>query len=162
MCSLNTVAQAVPSIEPAPRTPSTVIGMSISFGRSTGVELPPGITPLMAPPAGPPAYSWMRVDSFVPTGSSHRPGRFTCPDTPYIRRPPSPGTPSDRNAWPPFSTIHGTVMMVSTLFTMVGHPKAPTTAGNGGLRRGSPRLPSREFRSAVSSPQMYAPPPRCV
>ena len=33
--------------------------------------------------------------------------------------------------------------------------------GNGGRGRGWPRLPSSESSSAVSSPQMYAPAPRC-
>ena len=50
--------------------------------------------------------------------------------------------------------------MVSTLFTTVGAPNNPTTAGKGGLRRGQPFLPSRDSSSAVSSPQMYAPAPR--
>ena len=41
-------------------------------------------------------------------------------------------------------------------------PKAPAFAGNGGFMRGSPRLPSSESSSAVSSPQMYAPAPECT
>ena len=49
---------------------------------------------------------------------------------------------------------------VSTLFTTVGLPNRPTSTGNGGLLRGSPRLPSIDSKSAVSSPQMYAPAPR--
>jgi hypothetical protein len=48
----------------------------------------------------------------------------------------------------------GTAMIVSTLLTMVGLPKAPLTAGNGGLIFGHPFLPSREERRPVSSPQM--------
>ena len=48
----------------------------------------------------------------------------------------------------------GTAASVSTLFTMVGCPKAPLTAGNGGLILGQPFLPSSEERSPVSSPQM--------
>ncbi len=34
-------------------------------------------------------------------------------------------------------------------------------AGKGGFTRGSPRRPSSELSSPVSSPQMYAPAPRC-
>ena len=49
--------------------------------------------------------------------------------------------------------------IVSRLFTVVGHPKAPAWAGKGGLIRGSPRFPSSEFSIEVSSPQMYAPAP---
>ena len=44
--------------------------------------------------------------------------------------------------------------MVSTLFTIVGSPKAPTDAGKGGLSLGHPRFPSRELIREVSSPQM--------
>src|SRR5215210_2264844 len=55
----------------------------------------------------------------------------------------------------------GTALSVSTLLIVVGSPNRPATAGNGGLMRGLPRLPSIEFIIAVSSPQMYAPAPRC-
>ncbi len=34
--------------------------------------------------------------------------------------------------------------MVSTLFTVVGQPKTPTSAGKGGFNRGLPALPSRD------------------
>src|SRR5690348_18470300 len=54
----------------------------------------------------------------------------------------------------------GTAASVSTLLIVVGFPNTPATAGKGGLIRGLPRLPSIEFISAVSSPQMYAPAPR--
>ena len=56
----------------------------------------------------------------------------------------------------------GTATSVSTLLIVVGWANTPDTAGNGGLMRGLPRLPSSEFISAVSSPQMYAPAPRCT
>ncbi len=55
----------------------------------------------------------------------------------------------------------GTAAIVSTLFTIVGAPHAPTCAGYGGFSRGSPRFPSNDSNSDVSSPQMYAPAPRC-
>ena len=49
-----TIVPAEPSIEPALATPSKSIGMSISSGRSTGVEEPPGTTALsLRPPAMP-------------------------------------------------------------------------------------------------------------
>ena len=50
--------------------------------------------------------------------------------------------------------------MVSTFVTVVGQPYSPTPAGKGGFNRGLPCLPSRLSISAVSSPQMYAPPPK--
>ena len=56
--------------------------------------------------------------------------------------------------------MNGTQQRVSTLLTTVGLRKAPSTAGNGGLIRGHPRLPSRLSIRPVSSPQMYAPAPR--
>ena len=43
---------------------------------------------------------------------------------------------------------------VSTLLMTVGLPNRPAWTGNGGLLRGSPRLPSIELKRAVSSPQM--------
>ena len=55
-----------------------------------------------------------------------------------------------------------TFTSVSTLLMPVGRPKRPRSTGNGGLFRGSPRLPSIELNSAVSSPQMYAPAPRRI
>ena len=48
------------------------------------------------------------------------------------------------------------------LFTAVGFPKRPTSTGKGGLLRGSPRRPSIDSKSAVSSPQTYAPAPRRI
>ena len=62
----------------------------------------------------------------------------------------------------PLMRMCGTAASVSTLLIVVGMPNTPATAGNGGLMRGLPRLPSSEFISAVSSPQMYAPAPRCT
>ena len=56
--------------------------------------------------------------------------------------------------------IVGATATDSTLFTVVGHPNRPTAAGKGGFTRGFPCLPSMDSIKAVSSPQMYAPPPR--
>jgi hypothetical protein len=88
------------------------------------------------------------------------PGRFTAPDTVTSRVPPDLPMPSLLNHSAPFSKMRGKDAMVSTLFTTVGAPNRPTTAGNGGFRRGQPFLPSSDSSSAVSSPQMYAPAPR--
>src|SRR5438876_2427653 len=62
----------------------------------------------------------------------------------------------------PLLRIGGMAARVSTLLIVVGCAKTPDTAGNGGLIRGLPRLPSSEFIIAVSSPQMYAPAPLCT
>src|SRR4026208_2324973 len=49
--------------------------------------------------------------------------------------------------------MRGMLARVSTLFTTVGFPKRPTSTGNGGLLRGSPRFPS------VRSTNRGSPPP---
>ena len=60
---------------------------------------------------------------------------------------------------PEFITIQGTAAIDSTLFTTVGFAHNPEIAGNGGLIRGFPLLPSKDSIKAVSSPQIYAPAP---
>ena len=65
-------------------------------------------------------------------------------------------------AGPPIRRISSTLTRVSTLLMTVGLPNTPACTGNGGLLRGSPRKPSIELKIAVSSPQMYAPPPRRI
>ena len=54
----------------------------------------------------------------------------------------------------------GMFASVSTLLMTVGRPQRPLTAGNGGRGLGMPRLPSIDWRSAVSSPQTNAPAPK--
>src|SRR5215213_10662098 len=63
---------------------------------------------------------------------------------------------------PPILIMGTTAASVSTLFTTVGQSYNPFTAGNGGLIRGLPLLPSSDSSNAVSSPQIYAPAPRCT
>ena len=62
--------------------------------------------------------------------------------------------PTAPNPAAPELRITGTLWSVSTLLTTVGRPNRPTSVGNGGFDRGSPRYPSSELNSAVSSPQM--------
>ena len=92
--------------------------------------------------------------------TSKTPGRFTVPERHTSRVPPDLSVPSLANQSAPFSKMAGTAASVSTLFTTVGQPKSPTTAGKGGLSRGQPFLPSSDSSIPVSSPQMYAPAPR--
>ena len=68
--------------------------------------------------------------------------------------PVEPSVPSAAYASAPSSSTWSTLTSVSTLLIEVGRPKTPWVTGNGGLFRGSPRLPSIELNSAVSSPQM--------
>ena len=76
--------------------------------------------------------------------------------------PGDDGVPIDLNHAGPRSMIGGTQQSVSTLLMTVGRANAPAIAGNGGLFRGQPRLPSSASSNPVSSPQMYAPAPRCT
>ena len=48
------------------------------------------------------------------------------------------GLPRLKNQEPPLRQISGATATVSTLATVVGHPKTPTSAGNGGLSLGLP------------------------
>ena len=50
--------------------------------------------------------------------------------------------------------MSSTLISVSTLLIDRGLAEEADATGNGGLFRGSPRLPSIELNSAVSSPQM--------
>ena len=68
--------------------------------------------------------------------------------------PPLLGLPHSKYAWPPFRMIQGTAAKVSVLLMVVGLPYKPKLAGNGGLKRGWPFLPSKDSSKAVSSPQM--------
>src|SRR6478736_3678371 len=74
--------------------------------------------------------------------------------------PGDEGVPIVLNHAGPFSITGGTRHSVSTLLITVGRANAPAIAGNGGLLRGQPRLPSSASSNPVSSPQMYAPAPR--
>jgi hypothetical protein len=52
--------------------------------------------------------------------------------------------PNEANQAPPLRQIVGETATVSTFVTVVGHPKRPISAGNGGFRRGFPCLPSSD------------------
>ncbi len=68
--------------------------------------------------------------------------------------PVEPSVPVSAKWPPPSRMMSSTFTSVSTLFTTVGFWNRPASTGNGGLLRGSPRKPSMELKSAVSSPQM--------
>ena len=72
------------------------------------------------------------------------------------------GVPMVLNHAGPRSMIGGTRHNVSTLLITVGRANAPAIAGNGGLFLGQPRFPSSASSKPVSSPQIYAPAPRCT
>ena len=83
-----------------------------------------------------------------------QPGRSTHPERQNSRVPVESGVPIRAYAAPPIVSTSSTFTSVSTLLIPVGLPNSPRSTGNGGLLRGSPRLPSIELNSEVSSPQM--------
>jgi hypothetical protein len=85
-------------------------------------------------------------DTFI--GASNTPGRLTWPLTQNSFGPPFFSGPIAANHSAPRVITSGTLQSVSTLLTAVGHPQAPSTAGNGGLKRGCARLPSSDSSSA--------------
>src|SRR6266542_2020826 len=136
---------------------------SHSLDVSTGHDEPPGTNAFnFLPPRIPPPTSSIICCTGKPSFSSYTPGRFTCPVRQVILVPPALGTPSAAKAEPPSRMIAGAAQNVSTLFSTVGDWNAPTTAGNGGRMRGTPRLPSNDSSSADSSPHSYAPAPVCM
>jgi hypothetical protein len=130
--SITTIAPE-PTIEPALSTVGLSSGRSRCSSKNHIAEAPPGMNAFTArPPRTPPQYSGDSISCrkvVMPLGTSKTPGRFTCPDTENIRMPVEVGAPSALNAAPPFSTIHGTLARVSTLFTMVGCRYRPLAAG---------------------------------
>ena len=90
----------------------------------------------------------------APNVTSYVPGRATCPERQSSFVPDEPSVPISAKDGPERSTTSRTLTSVSTLLTTVGLPNRPTSTGNGGLFRGSPRFPSIDSKIAVSSPQM--------
>ena len=97
--------------------------------------------------------------SGMPIGTSTRPVLFTAPARAKTLVPLLFSVPYDANHSAPFRMIGATFANVSTLFKQLGLSHSPFWAGNGGRGRGSPRLPSIDRISAVSSPQTNAPEP---
>ena len=64
------------------------------------------------------------------------PGRFTSPDTQKTFVPCARGVPIFVYSSTGCEKIHGSDIIVSTLFTQVGDAHAPATAGKGGFKRG--------------------------
>lgn len=58
--------------------------------------------------------------------------------------------PNDANQLPPRRHIVGATATVSTFATVVGQPKTPILAGNGGFNLGLPCLPSNDSIKAFN------------
>merc|ERR1719461_854158 len=117
---------------------------------------------LSQPPLTPPQCRSKSSRRVMDMDSSTVQGLFTCPEMQKSFVPELPARPKPLNQSPPRRQIVGATATVSTLATVVGQPNTPTSAGKGGFRRGFPCLPSRDSIRAVSSPQIYAPAPRCI
>src|SRR4030042_5770920 len=95
----------------------------------------------------------------VPIGPSTRPTFFTAPAKAKTFVPLEPFVPMEANHFPPFRMMAGILAKVSTLFRTVGCPQRPASVDRGGLIRGIPLFPSREYINAADSPHMQAPAP---
>ena len=153
--SSSTSSAPEPSIEPAAASDLKSSGVSSAEGGRKPEAGPDGAHALSGrPPATPPARSKMTCRAGVPMAISYTPGRATSPLMPMNLRPAAPFLPCALNHSGPFARIDGTIANVSTLLIAVGFPCSPWVPGNGGLLRGSARLPSSASSSADSSPQM--------
>ena len=114
------------------------------------------------PPGMPPPISSTTSRRVVPIGTSTRPVLLILPPSANTLVPALFSVPMLRNHCGPLRKICGMLAYVSTLFRTVGFWNRPLSAGNGGRHLGSPRLPSMEVISAVSSPHTNAPAPRRI
>ena len=121
---------------------------------TTGTDEPPGITAFSLRPFHTPPASSIRSLKGTPMGNSKLPGFSTCPDTEKITVPPEFTGPKPANQTAPLRMMVGTDAKLWVLLMVVGLPNKPKCAGNGGLNRGLPGLPSSDSSSAVSSPQI--------
>src|ERR1700722_17473319 len=130
-----------------------LVAHMISAG-STGQAEPPGITALSLRPFQTPPARAIRSLKGMPSGNSKLPGFSTCPDTEKMMVPPEFTGPKPANHAAPLRRMVGTDAKLCVLLMVVGLPNKPKFAGNGGLNRGLPGLPSSDSSSAVSSPQI--------
>src|SRR5690606_31251322 len=136
---------------------SLLIVLQIKLAGKIGTEDPPATSALRRLPlAIPPQYSSEYINSSTgtPNSISYTPGLLILPLAEISFVPVLRPIPILAYSSPPSLTIETVAAIDSTLFTTVGQPYRPATAGNGGLIRGLPRFPSNDSNSAVSSPQM--------
>ncbi len=123
-------------------------------------EGPPVCTAFTSPPPGtPPPISCTISRNGVPMGTSIRPVLVIFPARANTFVPLLFSVPMLAYHSAPLRMMVGIFANVSTLLMSVGNPQSPLSAGKGGRGRGTPRLPSIEEMSAVSSPQTNAPAP---
>src|SRR5258708_39914481 len=120
---------------------------------------PPGMTALSLRPFQTPPQRSIRSLNGMPMGNSKLPGLVTWPETEKMTVPPEFTGPKPANHAAPLRMMVGTDAKLWVLLMVGGLRNKPKLAGNGGLKRGLPGLPSRDASGAGSSPQMYAPAP---
>src|SRR5258708_37884212 len=125
-------------------------------------EDPPGMAAFSLRPFHTPPHSSIRSLNGIPIGNSRLPGFSTWPETEKITVPPEFTGPNPANQAAPLRMMVGTEAKLCVLLMVDGLPNKPKLAGNGGLKRRLPALPSESLRKCVSSPQMYAPAPMKV
>jgi hypothetical protein len=152
--SSKTITTPEPSVAPIARVASNVSGVSSASGPTKTPAAPPSRTAGCARSPGTPPASSSSSRSVARTRPRRRPGARRGRDAEELRAGRALGADRLNASAPASPTISRTLTSVSTLLTTVGLPNSPTSTGNGGLLRGSPRLPSIDSKSAVSSPQM--------
>src|SRR5271168_975298 len=156
--SAHTTSAPEPSIEPASASDLKSSRTSAMDAGKYPEDGPEGANPFsFFPSAMPPPYLKISSDTGVPIGTSYTPGCTTSPLTPINFSPAVPFRPCDLYQSTPRKRMGGTLAKVSTLLITVGLFHRPCCTGNGGLLRGSARLPSIASSNAVSSPQIYPP-----
>src|SRR6202044_927554 len=125
----------------------------ISAG-TTMQDDPPGITALSLRPFHTPPAKSIRSLNGIPIGNSKLPGLSTWPETEKITVPPEFTGPRPANQAAPLRMMVGTEAKLCVLLIVVGLPNKPKLAGNGGLKRGLPGLPSRDSSDPGSSPKI--------
>ena len=158
--SSNTMTTPEPRVASPARVASNVRGASSGPDRRTYPPRPRGEPPGSPRPRDP-ARQVERLPHRRPERDLVDAGSPTWPQRQNSLGPVDPSVPVAGRTPPPSSIIAARWQRLDVVDDR-RLAEQPDLTGNGGLFRGSPRLPSMDSNSAVSSPQMYAPAPRAA